>query len=94
VSSGTRRPTELKFTLDAESMKQAGRFDLVVINPAPTDTFFTRGMWGNGTSNLAHIVVITAIDWFDNRSFFDRPPALCYITSALTTKEKRLYRNR
>jgi hypothetical protein len=49
--------TELKFTLDAESMKQAGRFDLVVINPAPTDSFFTRGMWGNGTSNLAHIVV-------------------------------------
>jgi hypothetical protein len=38
-------------------MKQAGRFDLVVINPAPTDSFFTRGMWGNGTSNLAHIVV-------------------------------------
>jgi len=49
--------TELKFTLDAESMKQAGRFDLVVINPAPADTLFTRGMWGNGTSNLAHIVV-------------------------------------
>ena len=49
--------TELKFTLDAESMKQAGRFDLVVINPPPTDTFFTRGMWGNGMSNLAHIVV-------------------------------------
>jgi len=49
--------TELKFTLDAESMKQAGRFDLVVINPAPADTFFTRGMWGSGTSNVAHIVV-------------------------------------
>jgi Amidohydrolase family len=49
--------TELKFTLDAESTKQAGRFDLVVINPAPADTFFTRGMWGNGTSNLAHVVV-------------------------------------
>jgi hypothetical protein len=50
-------PAELNFTLDADSMKQAGRFDLVVINPVPTDTFFTRGMWGNGTSNLAHIVV-------------------------------------
>jgi hypothetical protein len=50
-------PTELKFTLGVESMKQVGRFDLVVINPAPADTFFTRGMWGNGTSNLAHIVV-------------------------------------
>jgi hypothetical protein len=49
--------TELTFTLDAESMKQANRFDLVVMNPAPTDTFFTRGMWGNGTSNLAHIIV-------------------------------------
>jgi hypothetical protein len=49
--------TELKLTLDAEAMKQAGRVDLVVIDPAPTDTFFTRGMWGSGTSNLAHIVV-------------------------------------
>jgi len=34
----------MKFPLDAESMKQVGRFDLVVINPAPTDSFFTRGM--------------------------------------------------
>ena len=50
-------PTELKFTLDVESMQHGGRFDLVVINPAPVDTFFTRGMWGNGTSNLAHLVV-------------------------------------
>jgi hypothetical protein len=49
--------TELQFTLEPQSTKQAGRFDLVVINPAPADTFFTRGMWGNGTSNLAHIVV-------------------------------------
>jgi hypothetical protein len=38
-------------------MKQAGGFDLVVINPAPADTFFTRGMWGNGTSNMPHLVV-------------------------------------
>jgi hypothetical protein len=50
-------PSELTFTLDAESTEQPGRFDLVVINPVPTDTFFTRGMWGNGTSNRAHIVV-------------------------------------
>jgi hypothetical protein len=57
VPTQVASPTELKFTLDAESMRQAGRFDLVVINPAPTDTLFTRGMWGNGTSNLAHIVV-------------------------------------
>jgi hypothetical protein len=38
-------------------MKQAGGFDLVVINPAPADTLFTRGMWGNGTSNMARLVV-------------------------------------
>jgi len=44
-------PTELKFTLDADAQKAAGRFDLVVINPAPVDTFYSRGMWGNGTSN-------------------------------------------
>jgi hypothetical protein len=50
-------PTELKFTLDAEALKTAGRFDLVVINPAPVDTFFSRGMWGNGTSNMAHLIV-------------------------------------
>ena len=50
-------PTELKFTLDADAQKAAGRFDLVVINPAPVDTFYSRGMWGIGTSNLAHLVV-------------------------------------
>jgi len=49
--------TQLRFTLDAEAMKTAGRFDLVVINPAPVDTFFSRGMWGTATSNLAHLVV-------------------------------------
>ena len=49
--------TELRFALDAEALKEAGRFDLVVINPAPADNFFTRGMWGSGTSNLAHIVI-------------------------------------
>jgi hypothetical protein len=43
--------------VDVEAMKQAGRLDLVVINPAPADTFFTRGMWGSGTSNLGRIVV-------------------------------------
>ena len=34
-----------------------GRFDLVVINPAPTETFLYTRHGGNGTSNLAHIVV-------------------------------------
>ena len=57
VPTGVAGPTELKFTLDAEAMRQAGRFDLVVINPAPVDNFYVRGMWGNGTSNLAHLVV-------------------------------------
>jgi len=38
-------------------MKQSGRFDLVVINPAPADTLFTRRMLENGTSNMAHLVV-------------------------------------
>jgi len=49
--------TELTFTLDSEVQKTAGRFDLVVINPAPVDTFYSRGMWGNGTSNMAHLVI-------------------------------------
>ena len=49
--------TQLKFTLDPEMQKTAGRFDLVVINPAPVDTFYSRGMWGNGTSNTAHLVI-------------------------------------
>jgi hypothetical protein len=50
-------PTELKFTLDAPALAAAGRFDLNVVNPAPVDTFYTRGMWGNGTSNTAHLIV-------------------------------------
>jgi hypothetical protein len=50
-------PTEVRFTLDAEAMKAAGRFDLVVINPAPVDPFYSRGMWGGGTSNTAHVIV-------------------------------------
>jgi hypothetical protein len=50
-------PTELQFTLDAGALRTAGRFDLVVINPTPVDTFFSKGMWGNGTSNEAHLIV-------------------------------------
>jgi len=49
--------TQLKFTLDSEMQRTAGRFDLVVINPSPVDNFFSRGMWGNGTSNMAHLVI-------------------------------------
>jgi hypothetical protein len=28
-----------------------------VKNPAPIDPFFVRSMWGNGTSNIAHLIV-------------------------------------
>jgi imidazolonepropionase-like amidohydrolase len=50
-------PTELQLTLDADALSEAGRFDLVVKNPEPVDSFFVRGMWGNGTSNVAHLIV-------------------------------------
>ena len=48
---------ELQVTLDAEALRLAGRFDLVVKNPQPVDPFFVRSMWGNGTSNIAHLIV-------------------------------------
>ena len=50
-------PTEIRFTLDAKALRTTGRFDLVVVNPAPVDPFFSKGMWGNGTSNGAHLIV-------------------------------------
>ena len=49
--------TELRFTLDPEALRAAGRFELVVVNPAPVDQFFVKGMWGSGTSNEAHLIV-------------------------------------
>jgi hypothetical protein len=49
--------TELQFTLDAEALRTAGRFDLVVKNPEPIDAFYRDGMWGNGTSNTAYLIV-------------------------------------
>lgn len=42
---------------DAEALREAGRFDLAVKNPEPLDPFYVRGMWGNGTSNVAHLIV-------------------------------------
>jgi len=36
---------------------EAGRFELVVKNPEPLDPFYVKGMWGNGTSNVAHLIV-------------------------------------
>jgi len=49
--------TEIQVTLDAEALRTAGRFDLVVKNPEPIDSYFKDGMWGNGTSNPAHLIV-------------------------------------
>ncbi len=50
-------PTEIQVTLDAETLREAGRFNLVVKNPQPMDPFYVRSMWGNGTSNIAHLIV-------------------------------------
>ena len=50
-------PTELHVALDAEALRTAGRFELEVVNPAPIDPFFVKGMWGTGTSNQAHLIV-------------------------------------
>ena len=50
-------PTEIRFTLDAEVQRTPGRFDFVVVNPAPIAPLFTKGMWGNGTSNIARLIV-------------------------------------
>jgi hypothetical protein len=30
---------------------------LVVKNPEPLEAFYVRSMWGNGTSNIAHLIV-------------------------------------
>ena len=50
-------PTEIRFTLDADALRTPGRFEFVVVNPAPVAPMFTKGMWGNGTSNLARLIV-------------------------------------
>jgi hypothetical protein len=49
--------TKLEVTLDAAALSKAGRFDLVVKNPEPLDPYYVRSMWGNGTSNVAHLIV-------------------------------------
>ena len=51
------KSTQLEVMLDAEALREGGRFDLVVKNPEPLDPFFVRSMWGNGTSNIAHLIV-------------------------------------
>ena len=49
--------TEIQVTLDAEALLEGGRFNLVVKNPEPLDPFYVRSNWGNGTSNIAHLIV-------------------------------------
>jgi len=49
--------TELQVTLDADNLRTAGRFDLVVKNPEPLDPYWGNRVWGNGTSNQAHLIV-------------------------------------
>ena len=46
--------TELQVTLDADLLRTPGRFDIVVKNPEPIGT---DPLWGNGTSNKAHLIV-------------------------------------
>jgi hypothetical protein len=50
-------PTELQVTLDADLLRTAGRFDLSVKNPEPLDPYFASHVWGNGTSNRAHLII-------------------------------------
>ena len=57
VPSKVVSATEIQVTLDAQALATAGRFDLQVKNPDPIDPFFKDGMWGNGTSNAAHLTV-------------------------------------
>ena len=45
---------ELHVTLDADLLRTPGRFDVVVKNPEPIGS---DPMWGNGTSNKAHLIV-------------------------------------
>ena len=49
--------SEAEISLDADTLREAGRFNVVVKNPEPLDAFWIKGMWGNGTSNVAHLIV-------------------------------------
>lgn len=57
VSSRVVSPTEIQVTLGADALRAVGKFDMVVRNPEPIDSAFQTGMWGNGTSNVAHLIV-------------------------------------
>ena len=41
-------------------LANSGRLDLVVKNPEPLDPYWGNRVWGNGTSNQAHLIVITS----------------------------------
>ena len=47
-------PTELQVTLDANLLKEAGWFDLVVKNPWPIAA--AAKPWGDGASNKARLI--------------------------------------
>ena len=57
VSSRIVSPTEIEVTLNAEALKAVGKYDMVVRNPDPIDPAVRQGMWGDGTSNVAHLIV-------------------------------------
>jgi len=57
VASRVVSPTEIQVTLDAQALRAVGKFDLVVRNPEPIDPAVVTGMWGTGTSNVAHLIV-------------------------------------
>jgi imidazolonepropionase-like amidohydrolase len=44
---------EIEMTLDENLLRRAGRFNIVIVNPPP----MTAPKWGNGTSNIAHLLV-------------------------------------
>lgn len=48
-------PTELQVTIEGSLLREPGFFDLVVKNPWPINR--EMEIWGNGTSNKAHLVV-------------------------------------
>ena len=50
-------PTEIEVTLEPDVLRAVGKFDMLVRNPEPIDPAVVKGMWGNGTSNVAHLIV-------------------------------------
>jgi hypothetical protein len=57
VTSRVMSPTEIQVTLDAQALRAVGKFDMLVRNPEPIDPAVVKGMWGTGTSNVAHLIV-------------------------------------